>query len=220
MTTELELAGLPALVDRPAKPTGPSVSLSHGAGGDKSTPGLAALAEGLAALGHLVIRFDLPYRAAGRKSPPRAEVSAPGYFDAFEAATQLHPGDWVVGGKSYGGRVASLCVAEGQPCAGMLFYGYPLHPPGKPESLRVDHWPQIKVPCLFLEGTHDSFCDLSILESHLPALGGGHEVITIAGGDHSLRITESRAPDGVARGEREVIASLAPRISDWLNRLG
>jgi hypothetical protein len=194
------------------------VLLTHGAGGDARAAGLTALAAGLAAGGHAAGRFDLPYRLAGRRSPPAAEQSVPAFTDALAAARDAHPEvrAWAVGGKSYGGRVASLAVAGGLRAAGLVFYGYPLHPPGRPERLRVDHWPAIRVPCLFLEGTHDPFCDLGLLRSHLPSLGAPATVHVVEGADHSLRVAAARSPDGRARAEATVLAELGGVVSDWL----
>jgi hypothetical protein len=212
---------MPGLVVDPA--AGPhrglSVALTHGAGGDVHGAGLQALAQGLAALGHTVVRFNLPYREAGRSSPPAAEKSVPGYREGFEAA-RARIGDerpWAAGGKSYGGRVASLAVAEGMEAAALVFYGYPLHPPGKPESLRVAHWPAIKVPCLFLEGTQDPFCNLDLLREHLPSLGGPATLHVVEGGDHSLQVRASSSPDGRPLSPARVMAGLAPVVSSWLD---
>lgn len=210
-----------ALVDRPTGTvTGPGVALAPGAGGDLRGAGLGALAGGLASLGHLVLRFNLPYREAGRGTPPAAERSAGGYRAAVEDATrQLLPGPWVVGGKSYGGRVASLAVAGGLEAAGLVFYGYPLHAPGREDALRVAHWPSIRVPCLFLEGTADPFCNLDLLGEHLPALGAPATLHVVEGGDHSLGVTAARSPDGKARAAPQVLAGLAAVVAEWLKAL-
>lgn len=208
-----------AEVHRPdAEATAPCFFLTHGAGGDLNTPGLKALAEALAANGHLVVRADLPYRAAGRSTPPAAEKSVPGFAQSFlDAKLRFGPEvPWVVGGRSYGGRVASMAVAEGLDAAGLLLYSYPLHRPGDPSQPRVAHWPRIKVPSLFLEGTNDPFCDLDLLNTLLPQLGGPAAVHVISGGDHSLRVAAARAPDGKARSERSVVLSLAPVIEEWV----
>lgn len=213
----LKLGGLPALVNEPKGDPAGGVLLTHGAGGDMRGSGLTALAEGLAAQGFLACRFDLPYRAEGRKSPPAAEKSTPGVVSAFEDVTNRFGSlKWCVGGKSYGGRVASLAVAGGLNADRLIFYGYPLHPPGKKESLRVDHWPKIQVPCLFLQGTNDSFCDVELLRRHLPELGAGHELILIEGGDHSLKVPAARSPDGRAASEKKVLTGLAEKVADWL----
>ena len=205
--------------DLPESPPGTTgVLLTHGAGGDVRAAGLAALAAGLAARGHAVGRFDLPYRVAGRRSPPAAEQSVPAFADALSAAreTLAQVPAWAVGGKSYGGRVASMAVAGGLEAGALVFYGYPLHPPGRPDRLRVEHWPAIVVPCLFLEGTHDPFCDLGLLRSHLPSLGGPATLHVVEGGDHSLKVAAARSPDGRARPEGTVLAELAGVVGAWL----
>lgn len=190
--------------------------LTHGAGGDRNTAGLKALGKGLAERGYLVVRPDLPYRAAGRASPPLAEKSVPGFIATFEAARrETGEGPWVVGGRSYGGRVASMAVAGGLNAAGLLLYSYPLHRPGDPSQPRVAHWPQIKVPSLFLEGTNDPFCNLGVFRRHLPELGAAPAVHVVEGGDHSLRVAKMNAPDGKARSEAAVVASLIPVIEEW-----
>ena len=207
------------IVDRPPGAPGTAapalpVLLTHGAGGNAAGAGLAALAGGLAAAGHLVARFNLPYREQGRATPPPAERSVPGYAEAAaQARATLDPRPWALGGKSYGGRVASLAVAGGLEAAALVFYGYPLHPPGKPEAVRVAHWPSIAVPCLFLEGTQDPFCDLGLLRANLDTLGGPATLHVVEGGDHSLRVRSAR------RGEGAVLADLAVVVAEWLDAL-
>ncbi|MEX2553234.1 MAG: alpha/beta family hydrolase [Actinomycetota bacterium] len=211
-----------AEVHRPeGEAVAPFFFLTHGAGGDRNTPGLIALAEVLAANGHLVVRADLGYRAAGRSTPPAAEKSVPGFTESFLDAQRLFGPEvpWVAGGRSYGGRIASMAVAEGLEIAGLVLYSYPLHRPGDPSQPRIAHWPRIKVPTLFLEGTNDPFCDLDLLSAHLPELGGPATVQVVPGGDHSLRVAAARAPDGKARSESSVVKDLAPVIEDWARRL-
>ena len=211
-----------AEVDEPqGDPSGIAVLLSHGAGGSLSTPGLKALGGRLAERGHLVVRFDMTYRSLGRKSPPKAEKAAPGYARVFDSAQRALDPDlvWVAGGRSYGGRVASLAAADGMPAKGLLLYSYPLHRPGAPSQPRVEHFPRLKMPCLFLQGTHDSFCDLDTLRRHLPSVPGGTSLQVVEGGEHGLKVTGARASDGKARSEQAVLASLADPMSDWLRLL-
>lgn len=201
------------VVDRPdgvASP--PAVLLTHGAGGDLRGRGLVALSRGLAAAGHLSVRANLPYRDAGRRSPPRAEQQVEPYAAVVTAVTgEQADGPWALGGKSYGGRVASMAVAAGLvEATALVFYGYPLHPPGKPDRLRVDHWPDIGVPCLFLQGSRDPFCDLSLLDRHLGDLAGPATLEIVDGGDHSLATRRGN--------EAEVLGGLAPRVATWLER--
>jgi predicted alpha/beta-hydrolase family hydrolase len=228
VTTErLELAtpgeaveGVTVVVHRPSRARRPAFLLTHGAGGDLDSPGLVALCEAIAGRGHLVVRANLPFREAGRKSPPRADRSVSGFVAVATAARELAPRTpWIVGGKSYGGRVASLAVAQGLDAVGLLFYGYPLHPPGKPDKLRVDHWPDIKVPCLFLQGDRDTFSDPDLLENNLLKLPRRAKLHVVAGGDHSLKVTRAAAPDGEPRSAAAVVASLGPLIDDWADHV-
>jgi predicted alpha/beta-hydrolase family hydrolase len=227
VTTSTRRLGLPvpdeavdsvsAVLHLPTSVTGPSFLLLPGAGGDLDSPPLVALADAIAAEGHRVVRANLPYREAGRNSPPRADRAVPGYRAVLASArAEVDPdGPWVAGGKSYGGRVASLGVAGHRDVIGLIFYGYPLHPPGKPEKLRVDHWPDVDVPCLFLEGTRDTFGGAAVLEEHRTKLPRRATVHVVEGGDHSLKVARAASPDGVARAAEETVAGLGPVVSRW-----
>ncbi|MFA9429989.1 alpha/beta family hydrolase [Egicoccus sp. AB-alg2] len=226
-----------AVLHLPDELTGPAVLLTHGAGGDLDGEGLVALADVLAGLGCVTVRANLAYREAGRRAAPRAETSVASFRSLWQAADGLlhaegiHPGPvgWVVGGKSYGGRVASLAVATEPgtsdatgaqpPAAGLLFYGYPLHPPGKPDKLRVAHWPHVPVPCLFLQGDRDPFCDLDLLRQHVRKLPRRATLQVVPGGDHSLKVTGAASPDGTPRSAVRVLQDLTDPIAQWLASL-
>lgn len=210
-----------AALHEPAKVRGPGVLLAPGAGGDLDGEGLVALAEVLAELGLPTVRANLPHRELGRRAAPRAETSVGPYRQILEAARAKVPSvtEWIVGGKSYGGRVASLAVADGLDAIGLLFYGYPLHPPGKPEKLRVAHWPEIWVPALFLQGDRDSFCDLELLEAHTRKLPRRATVHVVPGGDHSLKVTAKASPTGEASSPAATIRSLTDVVSSWVRSL-
>lgn len=198
----------------------PSVLLAPGAGGDLEGAGLTALAEVIASAGSIVVRANLPYREAGRR-PPRADRAVDSYL-AVLAAAQDAVGDrrpWVLGGKSYGGRVASLAVAAGHEAVGLLFYGYPLHPPGKPAQLRVDHWPDVDVPTLFLQGERDTFSDRGLLVIHLRKLPRRATLHMVAGGDHSLRVAAKHSPTGEAIPEGSSIWGCSAVVAGWLRGL-
>lgn len=206
----------------------PGVVLVPGAGGTLDGDGLVALADVLCEAGAAVVRANLPYREAGRRAP-RADRTIPGLVQVVDAARPVlaehgGPGPLVVGGKSYGGRVATMAVADGAlgGVAGLLLYGYPLHPPGKPDAVRTDHWSRIDVPCCFLQGTRDVFGGPDELTPHLASLGQPATVVRVEGGDHSLRITRSAAPDGVARGEGAAMRSDAvrPHLLGWIRDYG
>ena len=197
------------------------VLLAPGAGGNLDNVGLVALAEVLARLGHPVVRVNLPHHELGRRTPPRADRSVAAYRQLLAAAQELVPGPypWIAGGKSYGGRVASLAAAEGMDVAGLLFYGYPLHPPGKPDRLRVDHWPHVPVPCLFLHGERDPFGDPEQLEPQLRKLPRRATLQVVRGGDHSLRVSAEASPSGESSSAAATIASLESTLASWIASL-
>jgi len=112
-----------------------------------------------------------------------------------------------------------MAVAGGLTVAGLLFYSYPLHRPGDPGNPRTAHWSGIKVPCLFIEGTNDPFCDLRVLEAHLPKLSAPAELLIVEGADHGLKVAKNKSATGRGQAEQEIIKSLMPQIVEWLNRL-
>lgn len=210
---------LAAEADVPAgEPQPPAVLLAPGAGGSHSTPGLVALSELIASSGRISVRFDMEYTALGRRSPPAADKTDGGFPSALKAVREVfEQGTWVLGGKSYGGRVASMLVARGTiEASGLILYSYPLHRPGDTSRLRNDHWPDIGVPCLFLVGTDDQFCRIEAFEDSLPLLGTSSTVLRVEGGGHGLRVSGSKAPDGRARSEAVALGDLEPGIVAWL----
>ncbi len=206
-----------AYLHEPKRRRGRSVLLVPGAGGNLDSEATRSLAEVVAACGHRVVRSNLVHHEAGRRAP-RAETAVGTYLDVLAAARAAldEDGPLVLGGRSYGGRVASMAVAEGTPAAGLLLSGYPLHPPGDPERLRVQHWPHIGVPCLFLQGDHDALCDLELLRAHLRKLPRRPAVEVVVGGNHELRVTGARSPDGSPRSPTDSVVALHPEICGWL----
>jgi len=204
---------------RPDRHQGRPVLLVPGAGGSLDSEPLVALAAAVARCGHPVVRANLAHHQAGRRAP-RAETAVPGFREVLTAAEALlgtpREEPWILGGRSYGGRVASLAVATGTSAAGLLFSGYPLHPPGRPDRLRVDHWPNIGVPCLFLQGDHDPLADLSLLRTHRRKLPRRSDLVVVPGGDHALRVTGARSPDGVPRSPTAALAEVEPGLARWL----
>lgn len=171
--------------------------LFPGAGSGRDHPTLVALER---ALPVPVARADFPYRREGRKAPDRpAKLIACVREEAaaLAAAAGVAPERIVLGGRSMGGRMCSLAVAEGLPAAGLVLISYPLHPPGKPEKLRVEHFPSIQVPCLFVSGDRDPFGAPDELASHTVAIGGPVAHVTIEGGRHELRGADDRITEAV-----------------------
>jgi uncharacterized protein len=222
-TVELEGFSTPVTAERqaPARRRGAPVLLTPGAGGDLDGDGLVALAGVLVELGHPVVRANLPHNETGRR-PPRADRSIGAYRLLLDGVAERFDTEqpWILGGKSYGGRVASMAVADGLEAAGLLFYGYPLHPPGKPEQLRVAHWPSIAVPCLFLQGERDTFSSPELLERCVRKLPRRPTIVVVPGGDHSLHVTGRASPSGVPSNPAATIASLREELRAWSASLG
>lgn len=147
--------------------------------------------------------MDFPYRRAGRRAPDRPPVLVQAVRE--EAAGLAADCDrLVLGGRSMGGRICSVAVAEGLPAAGLLLISYPLHPPGRPSSLRTAHFPDLQVPCLFVSGTRDAFGTPAELEAATLSIPGPVTHRWIEGGDHALR------------GADDVVCDLA---AEWMAQL-
>ena len=137
--------------------------------------------------------MDFPYRQAGRRAPDKAPVLIESVRQgAAQLAASASP--LVLGGRSMGGRMCSMAVAEGlvPDAAGLLLVSYPLHPPGKPDSLRTDHFPAIAVPCLFISGTRDAFGTPAEMEAATALIPGPVTHCWIEGKDHSLKNVDGR----------------------------
>ena len=160
--------------------------LAPGAGADRSQPALVAIERDAAAAGAVVVRMDFPYRRAGRRSPDRPPVLISAVRD--EAAALAERCDrLVMGGRSMGGRMCSMAAAEGVDVAGLLLISYPLHPPGRADKRRVEHFPDLRCPCLFVSGTRDAFGSPAQLEEATAAIPGAVTHRWIEGKDHGLR---------------------------------
>lgn len=165
------------------------------------------VAAGLQARGVRVVTFDFPYMAEGRKVPDKAPVLEAAFIKVWEEAARTAKGPMFAAGKSMGGRIASVVAARQgfvPPAAGLIFFGYPLHPPGKPEQRRDTHLPDITVPMLFMHGTKDPFGT----PDEMTALAGGLPAATlhlVDKGDHSL----------IARRGQPVTDELLDYVRDW-----
>ena len=187
--------------------------LAHGAGAGMRSDFMTFMADELAEAGLLCLRFEFPYMQAGRKAPDKAPVLEASFAAVAEHARELAgTRPLVLGGKSMGGRIASQAVAAGAPADGLVFHGYPLHPPGRPDRLRSAHLPDIGVPMLFVEGTRDPFCPLETLDRVLAEIDVDAEVAVIDGGDHSFKV---RASSG--RSTRDAWAEAAARTVSWID---
>jgi len=196
-----------------ARPRGAIATLvvAHGAGAGMDHPFLVGFTRAMNERKVATLRFNFPYLEAGRRSPDPQPAAVAAWRAAFEVARERSGGRPVAaGGKSYGGRMASVAVAEGIPAAALVFLGYPLHPPGKPERIRDEHLYGIEVPMLFLHGTQDAFADPELLARVIAKLGDRAVDVPVAGGDHSFNVR------GTKRAPAEVGASLADAAAAFL----
>jgi len=178
--------------------------LAPGAGADRSHHTLVAIEEGLTPFP--VGRFDFPYRKAGRRAPDRAPKAVECVNEeaaALVAGAGIAPGQLVLGGRSYGGRMCSLAVAGGLEAAGLVLCSYPLHPPGKPDKLRTEHFPELRLPCLFISGDRDAFGKPDEFAEQLGSIPGEVTQVWLKGGH------DPRNQDG------EIVAA----IREWLRGL-
>ena len=161
--------------------------LTPGASATRDHPQLVAIDEALAAEGVEVKRIDLP---SSRPGPKVLQAIADG-------AAALEVDRLFLGGRSFGGRMCSVAVAEGLPAAGLVLVSYPLHPPGRPDQRRVEHFPRLDVPCLFVSGTRDAFATPDELEEATRAIPGAVTHVWVDGGGHGLRGHDAPVADAV-----------------------
>jgi len=178
------------ILHQPEDPVRHALILTHGAGSDCNAPLLVVLAESFAANGYVVLRCNLPFRQYRRTGPPfpgNAERDRAGLRNAVAAVKKAASGRIFLGGHSYGGRQATiLCAAEPDLAAGLLLLSYPLHPPRKPEQLRIQHLPNLRTPSLFVHGTRDPLGSIAELEKALHLIPAKHELLAVEGAGHDL----------------------------------
>jgi len=166
-----------------------AIALAHGAGGDRQSALLIALCDAFARIGWAALRLDLPYRQKRPKGPP-SPSGAVGDREGLRLAAASLSGkaDRVyLGGSSYGGRQASMLLAERPEAAqGLLLLSCPLHPPGKPEKLRTEHLPDLPVPTLFAHGSKDAFGSIAEIEAARPLIPAPTELLVFEGATHGI----------------------------------
>jgi predicted alpha/beta-hydrolase family hydrolase len=198
------------------KGEGRGIIVAHGAGNDMTHPLLVFFAEGVARAGHLTLRFNFPYKEKGKKAPDppkKLDQTWLSVFEYFQKESGLPQAKILSAGKSMGGRIASQLVArEKLPAGGLIFLGYPLHPPGKKDKLRDTHLYIIKIPMLFFAGTRDSLCDLELLKNVLKRLKASWELEIIDGGDHSFKL-----PRSYKIAEQSIYERMLDKTVRWLN---
>jgi predicted alpha/beta-hydrolase family hydrolase len=190
--------------------------LAHGAGGNMSDRSVLATAKALRERGIGVVRFNFLYKEkkSGRPDPmPRLRST----FAAVVAhvRAELRTTRLIIGGRSMGGRAASMLAADGFGADGLLLFAYPLHPPGQPEKLRTEHLPRIRMPVLAFSGTRDPFCTVALMERAVGSVTAPWEMVWVEGADHSFHVLKSSG-----RTDGEVMGEMADRAALWASGLG
>lgn len=218
--TELRIdvdgSAVSAVAARPADAAA-TVVVAHGAGAGMEHPFMSGFTRALNAEGVATLRFNFPYREAGRKFPDRPPAAIAAWRAAVAAASDLARDAgadtepiWAAG-KSFGGRMASMAVADGLDVAGLVYLGYPLHPPGNPSKLRDEHLYGLTAPMLFLQGTNDPFASPNAQLTEVVQRIGEHARLDwIADAGHSFEVKGAKRP------QAEVGAGLAPRVAEFV----
>jgi predicted alpha/beta-hydrolase family hydrolase len=178
---------------RPEQESGDAILLAHGAGSNADAPLLVKLARAFADNGHLVLRYNLPFRIERRSPHPSfAPRDREGIASAISAVGKLVRGRVIAGGHSYGGRQTAMAAAEHPGlAAGLLLLSYPLHPPNKADQKRTDYFPDLRTPALFVHGTKDPFGSLEELREAMSLIPARTDLLPVEGAAHDLK----RAPD-------------------------
>src|SRR5215470_19061910 len=174
---------------RPSSSSGDFLVLTHGAGGNAQSGLLQAIADTFFGAGFIVLRCDLPFRQLRRFGPPRPNDAARdrlGLRNAVQATRKIGSGRTFLGGQSYGGRQASMLLAEEKIADGLLLLSYPLHAPGHPEKPRIEHLPKLQIPALFVHGTRDPFGTIDEIENARKLIPERTELVVVQGAGHDL----------------------------------
>jgi len=188
---------------------------AHGAGGNMVDGAMQKMAKALVARGVNLVRFNFLYKEKKSSRPDPMPVLQKCYSAvADRVRAELLPEKLVIGGRSMGGRAASMMAAEAFECDGLLLYAYPLHPPGQPTKLRDAHLPLIKVPVLCFNGTRDPFCTPALMEKAVESVTTDWKMHWVDGADHSFHV-----PKSSGRNDGQVMDEIADGSRVWLQSL-
>jgi len=191
--------------------------LAHGAGAGMSHPFLEKLAGELASAGVATFRYQFPYMEERRRVPDHPPVAIAAVAAAVRSATEVAPGlTLLAGGKSFGGRMSSQAASQGllEGVRGLVFFGFPLHPPNKPGTKRAEHLSKVPMPMLFLQGTRDTLADLKLLRPICADLGSRATLHIIETADHSFHVLKS-----AGKSDPDVLRELAQATASWADNL-
>ena len=194
---------------------GVTLILGHGAGADQTSGFMVAFANALAERGIDIVTFNFLYAELRHRIPDpnaRLENCWRAVIEIVRSRITSHAGSLAIGGKSMGGRIASQVAAgEGRGLAGLVFLGYPLHPPGRPDRLRAAHLGDVKAPMLFVQGTRDPFGTPAELQPIISQLDPAADLFVVEGGDHSFKV-----PKSAGFRLQDVHRAIQDRIETWL----
>ncbi|HUG41827.1 MAG TPA: alpha/beta family hydrolase [Longimicrobiales bacterium] len=204
------------LLDRPTEARALLV-LAHGAGAGMRHAFMEAAADALAARGVATLRYQFPYMEAGGKRTDRPAVAQATVRAAVDAGARACPDlPLLAGGKSFGGRMTSQAAAADGLAGvrGLIFFGFPLHPPGREGTERAAHLEEVGIPMLFLQGTRDTLAELTLLRPVAAALGDRATLHVVEGADHSFHVLKRSG-----RTDEEVLAELGEAAAGWIRRV-
>ncbi len=185
--------------------------LAHGAGGSMNDRGVLAASGALRDAGFGIVRYNFPYREKGSGRPdPMPRLKECVAAVAAHTRAEIHPERLIIGGRSMGGRAASMLAADGFDADGLFLLAYPLHPAGQPEKLRDAHLRSIEMPVLCINGTRDPLCDRSLMETALATVPSGWTMHWVQGADHSFHVLKSSG-----RTDADVLREIAHAASEW-----
>ena len=206
-----------AILVRPAKARW-LLALAHGAGAGMTHPFMEKLAGELADAGVASFRYQFPYMEQKRRAPDSPSVATRTVAAALRAAAEAAPGlPLLAGGKSFGGRMSSQAASQQllEGVRGLVFFGFPLHPPNKPGTKRAEHLADVQVPMLFLQGTRDTLADLKLLRPICKDLGKLATLPVVETADHSFHVLKSSG-----KSDADVLRELAQTTASWAENLG
>jgi predicted alpha/beta-hydrolase family hydrolase len=195
-----------------AAPNAPVLVLAHGAGAPQTHPFMVEVATDLAACGVEVVTFDFVYTELKKRAPDKPALLEACWRAVLGDVRARSKGRRIfLGGKSMGGRIASMIAPDEEGLRGFVFLGYPLHPPGRPDQLRTKHLPGVKAPMLFVQGSKDAFGTPEELRPILAKLHAGTELYVVEGGDHSFKVPKSA---GVSH--KDVMTRVKDHVAEWV----
>ena len=201
-----------AVFDPCETPDAPVFVCAHGAGGNLADRGVVKTAQVMRTVGMHTVRFNFAYRErkSGRPDPmPQLTACVAAVVEITRA--ELRPRHLIIGGRSMGGRAASVLASQGYNCDGLLLLAYPLHPPGRPEQLRSAHLPEIVAPVLCINGTRDAFCTPALMNEVLTTVGSNWQMHWVDGADHSFHVLKSSG-----RTDDDVMREIGDAAAAWL----